>query len=679
MVLIVALSGCQEPGAGTGRPGMEAGEAGVPAGGIDRSLMDPSVAPGDDFYRHANGAWLESFKLPPDLASFGAFREVFETSQERVRSLIEELSMAGPPAGSIEQKIGDYYASFMDTATVDAAGFEPIAGELEVIAGIDTVAALTAAFGRSEREETDSPIRFGIEIDRKNPARFIASLGHGGLGLPERDYYLEESERFASIREAYQHHIARMLNLVDRPAMAELAAQVLALETEIARAHWPRADRRNRDLTYNLHTYRELTEKYTDFDWREYFEAVGVVPEVINVNHPGAMAPLIGIVNRTPLPVWRAYLAYHLVAGNAAYLAGRIDEANFDFYGKVLQGQEEQRPRWRRAVQLVSGRNGLGDAVGQVYVGRYFPARSKALMEELVENLRAAFRERITDLDWMGEETRTRALEKLEAFLPKIGYPEEWRDYTDVRINRNDLMANVRNLRRYYEADGIARLSRPTDRNEWFMPAHTVNAFYNPSFNAITFPAGILAPPFFDPEADPALNYGAIGAVIGHEMGHGFDDQGSKVDARGVQENWWTDEDRARFEERTAALVRQYSNYEPVPGIHIDGAFTLGENIGDLGGLEIAYHAYRASLGGVEPPVLDGFTGDERFFLAFAQVWRSKMREELLVARLKSDPHSPPPYRANGVVRNVDAFYRAFGVGEDAALYLPPGERVRIW
>ena len=646
---------------------------------VDVTLIDRSISPGDDFYRFANGTWLETYELPADKSAFGNFHELFEISQERVQSLIEELAAARPETGSVEQKIGDYYSSFLDVARLNELGHTPIEGELAGIRAIDSVATLAAALGRSDRESSISPIGFGIEIDRKDPSRFIASVGHSGIGLPERDYYLEETERFSAIRDSYQAHIARMLELVDHPDAVNVATEVLRLETEIARIHWPRSDRRNRDLTYNLSSPAELAASYPDFPWQAFFEASGVVPEVVNVRHPSAIGPLVQLVNDTPLPIWRAYLTYHLVSNNAPFLSAEIDQANFEFRGQILRGQPEQRERWRRAVSLVSGGRGLGDAIGQVYVDRYFPPQSKADMQVLVENLRGALRERIAALDWMGEDTKARAFEKLDAFLPKIGYPDEWRDFSSVEIDATDLMGNVRQLRAYFEADAIARLSQPTDRDEWFSPAQTVNAFYNPQFNAITFPAGILEPPFFNPDADPAVNYGAIGAVIGHEMGHGFDDQGSKSDGRGIQVNWWTEEDRQRFEAKASRLAEQYSAYEAVPGTRIDGRFTLGENIGDLGGINIAYHAYRASLNGQEPPVIDGLTGDQRFFIAFAQLWRSMIREEVTLARLKSDPHAPPPYRANGVVRNVDTWYEAFDVGEDAALYLAPEERVSIW
>lgn len=648
-------------------------------GNVDLSLMKPDVAPGDDFYRYANGAWLDSYQLPPDKTAFGNFYELRDKAQDRVQALIESLAGGSPEPGSIEQKIGDYYASFMDTGTLDGRGLEPIRGELDAIAAIDDVGALAAAFGRAELDNGISPIGFGLEIDRKDPSRFIAGLYHAGLGLPERDYYLEDGERFAGIRAAYRDHIAELLTLAGKAEAAALAPDVLALETAIAGEHWARADRRDRDLTYNLNSYQELIEKYKDFNWKSYFEGVGATPRVVNVNHPSALPGLIRLVNETPLPVWRAYLAYHLISNNAPFLSTALDDANFAFYGPVLFGQTEQRERWRRAVSLVGAADGLGDAIGQVYVERYFPPRSRELMLALVANLQRALGERIRALTWMGDETKVQALEKLAGFLPKIGYPDEWRDFSSVTITRDDLMGNIRGLRAYFHADMLDRLSRPTDRHEWFLPPQTVNAFYTPQFNAITFPAGILEPPFFDPDADPAVNYGAIGAVIGHEMGHGFDDQGSKSDANGMQRNWWSDEDRKRFETRAAELVRQYSAYEPVPGVFVDGEFTLGENIGDLGGINIAYHAYRMSLAGAEAPVIDGLTGDQRFFIAFAQLWRSMMREEAILTQIKSDPHSPAPYRANGVVRNVDAWYDAFGIGAEHALYLPPEERVSIW
>jgi len=649
--------------------------------GVDLANIDPTVKPGNDFYRYANGQWLDSYELPPDRSMFGSFVALQERSQERVRELVEALAGNHPEPGSVEQKIGDYYASFMNQDDVNARGIEPLRKQLDAIAAIDSIGALARAFGRAEVEGNLAPFAFGVEIDRMDPQRWIAGVSVEGLGLPDRDYYLEDTDQFKQIREAYQDNIRTILGLSGySEADASAAADaVMALETAIAKQQWPRADRRNRDLTYNLETLDGFEGRYPGFPWREFFEAAGRVPNELNVRYPSAMAPVIEIVDDTDLDTWRAYLTDHLVTGNAALLSQAIDDATFEFYGRALRGQPEQYERWRRGISLVGGNQGLGDAIGQVYVQHYFPAASKAAMEALVANLQAALRQRIAGLPWMSEDTKTYAFEKLEAFTPNIGYPNEWRDYSDVRIDPDDLVANARQLREHYLKEDLARLDEPTDPHEWFMSPQTVNAYYVPQFNSITFPAAILEAPFFDPAADPAVNYGAIGAVIGHEMGHGFDDQGSKSDARGVQRNWWTDEDRSRFDARTSKLAAQYSGYEPVPGTSIDGEFTLGENIGDLGGIEVAYTAYRLSLGDKEPPVIDGYTGDQRFFLAYAQIYRAMTRDETLVTLLKSDPHSPPEFRVNGVVRNVDAWYDAFEVQPGDALYLPPEARVGIW
>ena len=666
----IAVAGNQPPAAA----GPEIGDWGV-----DLDNRKPDVRPGDDFFVYASGHWLETYELPADKTSFGSFTALHDQSQERVRDLVNELSDAQPQAGSVEQKIGDYYSSFLDQATIDAIGVEPLAEDLKAISEISDLTMLVEAFGRSDLSGTTAPITFGIEIDRMNPDRWIAGVGLGGMGLPDRDYYLDESERFVDIRNAYVANIEALLTLAGYENAAEAAPAILAVETAIAETQWPRAERRNRDLTYNLMSLEDFEAAYPGIPWRPFMKASGAVPEELNVRYPSTVQPLVELVTQTDMETWRAYLTYHLVVGNSFALAAEIDEARFDFFSRTLRGQPEQRERWRRGVSLVGGRSGLGDAIGQVYVQRYFPAESKAMMEELVENLREALRQRIAGLDWMTEETKEYAFEKLAAFTPNIGYPNKWRDFSGISIDGDNLMSNVRQLRALQREIALDRLNRPTDREEWFMTPQTVNAYYVAQFNSITFPAGILAPPFFDPAADPAVNYGAIGAVIGHEMGHGFDDQGSKSDARGVQRNWWTDEDRARFEERAARLAEQYSAYEPVEGTFIDGEFTVGENIGDLGGLNVAYHAYKLSLNGAEPPIIDGLTGDQRFFLAYAQVWRSKTRDEALVSRLKSGPHSPAEFRVNGVVRNMDAWYAAFDVQPDDALYLPPEERVSIW
>ena len=694
LVLALVLAACQPgseepatpeaqaPAAGATEATAAEADAGRPeigAWGVALDNRDESVRPGDDFFRYSSGRWLASYELPADKTSFGSFHALHDRSQERVRGLIEELAAADSSPGSVEQKVGDFYASFMDVETINAKGHAPLTPDLTAIAAIDDLESLARAFGRSDLKATNSPLGLGVEIDRRNPDRWIVGVALAGLGLPDRDYYLEDSERFAGLRSAYVAHIEKMLTLIGHDKAADAAGRIMALETAIAEQQWPRADRRDRDLTYNLMSFEALLARHPQFPWQAFFAAGGVVPAELNLRHPSAMAPLIEIITTTDLDTWRAYLTFHLLARNARYLAEDIDDANFEFFGRALRGQQEQRERWRRAISVVAGRDGLGDAIGQLYVARYFPPESKAMMEELVENLRSALRERIAALEWMTEDTKAYALEKLEAFTSNIGYPNKWRGFDDVSIDALDLVSNVRQLRAHQRAEALARLTKPTDREEWFMTPQTVNAYYVPQFNSITFPAGILEAPFFDPDADPAVNYGAIGAVIGHEMGHGFDDQGSKSDARGVQRNWWTDEDRARFELRSKALAEQFSTYEPVPGTFIDGRFTLGENIGDLGGVNMAYHAYRLSLNGEEAPVIDGLTGDQRFFMAYAQVWRSKTRDETLVSRLKSDPHSPAAFRVNGIVRNVDAWYEAFDVQPTDKLYLAPEARVSIW
>lgn len=652
--------------------------------GVDLSARDESVKPGDDFFRYANGTWLKTYELKPDQARYGSFLVLRDRSEERVKAIIEDLAKQEAAPGSIEQMIGDYFASFMDTERLNALGVEPLKPDLERIAAIASKDELIKAFARTDIDGTTAPIGGGMSIDRKDPDHYLFSVGQSGLGLPDRDYYLEDSERFRKIREAYKAHIARMLGFTGM-AEADAAAaaeRILALETGIAKAHWPRAELRNRDKTYNVYTLDALEENFPGLDWRAFLAAGDLdlaKLDKVNVSTPSAIEGLIKVINDTPLDDWKAYLSFHLIRGNASLLSEEIDEANFDFFGRTLNGQPEQRDRWKRGVQLVGSLNGLGEAIGQVYVARYFPPESKAKMVQLVENLRAAYADRIKNLDWMGEETKKEALAKLAAFRPKIGYPDKWRSYEGLEIHRDDLFGNAHRVRAFFHKDEVERLGKPTDRDEWFMTPQTVNAYYNPQFNEIVFPAAILQPPFFDPNADMAVNYGGIGGVIGHEMGHGFDDQGSKSDAHGIQRNWWTPEDRARFEERTRALVAQYNAFEPIEGQHVNGQLTLGENIGDLGGLSIAYHAYKIALGGEEPPVLDGFTGDQRFFLGWAQVWKSKQRENLLLRRLKSDPHSPPEFRVNGVVRNVDPWYDAFGIQPDNTLYLAPEERVRIW
>lgn len=648
--------------------------------GVDMTAAKPDVTWGDNFFVAANGTWLDTFEIPASRTGYGAFNVLADRSRDRVKAIIDDLAAGSFEPGSIEQKISDYYNAYLDVEAVNALGITPLQPSLDRVAVIQSMDDLVRVFGREGLEGGEAPITLFVGLNRGNPDRTVLNIGLGGMGLPDRDYYLQDSERFIGVREAYVAHIAQMLGFAGIEGAQEKAAAILALETRIAEQQWPRSERRNRDRIYNPMSYADFKAEYTGFDWDSFLAENGVEGlEDVNVSHPEPVAAAIGIINSASLDDWKAYLSYHLISNNAALLSEEIDNANFDFYGRTLRGQQEQRERWERGVLRVGSINALGDAIGQVYVDRYFPAEAKNQMVDLVENLRAAMDVRIDALEWMGPETKVQAKDKLASFRPKIAYPDVWRDRSGIDIVAGDLFQSARNISAFNQADAAARLKRPSDRERWGMTPQTVNAYYNAQFNEIVFPAAILQPPFFDPAADPAVNYGGIGAVIGHEMGHGFDDQGSKSDGKGIQRNWWTDEDRANFDVKTDALAAQYDAFEPVPGHFVDGRFTLGENIGDLGGLSMAYHAYKLSLDGKEAPVIDGLTGDQRFFLAWAQVWKRKTRDEALVNLLKSDPHSPGEFRVNGVVRNMDEWYEAFGVQEGDAMYLPPEERISIW
>lgn len=666
--------------AGTEAPTLNNGKPELGTFGVDLSNRDLTVRPGDDFARYANGTWIDNFEMPADRSRFGAFDNLAKISNQRINTIIQDLVNSEPAAGTMEQKIADYYRSYMDVDALNTLGIEPLRPGLAAIDAIASVADLTQAFGHASLDTTATPIGFGIGADRVDPDRNQLAVSIGGISLPDRDYYLLDDARFVEIRAAYRTHIMHMLDFAGFADTDQMADAVIELETEIARIMWPRDQRRDRDLTYNPMTYAEFKSSYPGFNWDSYFAAAGVEGlEDLNIVYPSAISPIIDLINSVSLDDWQAYLAYQLISNNASILSEEIDNENFAFYGTTLSGQPQQRERWERAAARVGGGNSLGEPLGQIYVARYFPESAKKQMEDLVENLRESLRESILQNSWMDEATRREAEAKLSAFRPKIAYPDKWEDLSSIDIASGDLFANARAVREFFYWDNIGDLHKPTDRDEWGMTPQTVNAYYNPSFNEIVFPAGILQPPFFDPNADMAVNYGAIGVVIGHEMGHGFDDQGSKVDARGIQRDWWTDSVRAQFDALTSRLADQYSAFEPVPGQQIDGRFTLGENIGDVGGLSVAYRAYHIALNGQEAPVIDGLTGDQRFFLGYAQVWLGKIREDALVSQLKSDPHSPAEFRIQGAVRNHDAWYPAFDVTTGDKLYLSPDERVHIW
>ena len=680
--LSLALSANAVHAAESAKPAKAANAPALGTWGIDLTSRNTAIKPGDDFNAYANGHWIATYELKDYETRFGSFDLLSDQAEADVRTIIEGLqARTDLVPGSDEQKVRDYYASYMDTKARDAAGIKPLQPLLDKIAGIDSIAKLTAAFGSADVDGTNAPIGAGISMDRKDPNRYLIGIGVGGLGLPDKDYYLNPDARFVAIREAYVQHIARMLGFTGVADGQARAQAVLALETELAKTHWDRAQRRDRVKTYNLTPFAELQSKYPGYDWAAFLKTQGfaATPSEVNISTPSSVLPVIDIINKTPLSVWRDYLAFHAVRNNASLLSSEIDNASFAFTGKVLSGQKAQRDLWKRGVAQVADPDGLGEAVGKMYVAKYFKPESKAAMDALVENLRKALRSNIEQLTWMGPATKAEAFHKLETFRPKIGYTTKWRNFDKVSIVPGDVMANAVAMRAYYNQDQVQRQGTVPDREEWGMTPQMVNAYYNSSFNEVVFPAAILQPPFFDVNADAAVNYGGIGAVIGHEMGHGFDDQGSKSDFAGIQRNWWTDQDRALFEVQVKALGEQFDSYCPYTGQCVNGKLTMGENIGDLGGLSMAYTAYHMSLNGKPAPVIDGLTGDQRFFLAWAQVWQAKNREEAMVNQMKADPHSPPQYRINGPVRNLDAWYAAFGVKPGDALYVAPEKRVRIW
>jgi putative endopeptidase len=643
--------------------------------GVDLAAGDHRVHPGDDFFAYANGSWNESFVIPADHSSYGPFNALEELSTERVRGIIEAAGGAHPPAGTPEQQIGDYYASYMDEGAIEAAGLAPAEPDLKRISAAssrESLARLFALPGFASLFDIDLPADF------RNPDRYAVLISESSLGLPDRDYYRKDDPSLKALREKYQAYITKMLTLGGTADAAARARDILAFETAVARVQWPIEKRRDVDATWNPRTRAQLLEYAPGFPWAAFLDAaqLGARQDLV-LAELGAIRELAELFNHTPVPTLQAWLTFQYLSGHAPYLPRRFDAARFEFYGRTLRGQLEQRERWKRAVDEVN--SALGEPVGRLYAAQYFPPESKAKMLALCGDLLAALSERLDALDWMSAETRSRAHEKLATFTLKIGYPDEWKDYSQLLIRRDDLLGNVRRAAEWHWSYQVARLDRPVDRAEWQMNPQDINAYYNPSNNEIVFPAAILQPPFFDPHADSAVNYGAIGAVIGHEIGHGFDDQGRKFGPDGALEDWWTAQDAQVFGARTARLIHEYSAFEALPGLKVNGANTVGENIGDLGGLNMAYEAYRISLHAAPAPVIDGLTGAQRFFLAYAQVWRSKYRDGALRELVLSDVHSPDKFRVNGPLPNIDAWYEAFNVQPGDKLYLKPEDRVRIW
>jgi putative endopeptidase len=667
--------------------------------GFDPSSLSPDIDPGDDFFAYANQKWLDANPLPPEYSRFGAFNLLREKSTSDVQSLVDDLVANSDGLPASEKRIVDAYNAYLDTAAIDAAGLAPAQPYLEAIREAKTLDALATLWGSPNYA---SPFGGFVTVDAKEPTRYSVYCGSRGLGLPDRTYYLDDSEKGRGIQEKYRSYTAFLLGEAGYENAADMAQRVYELEDQIARTvSWDRTVRRNRDLTYNAMTPQELNDAAGKFPLGALLEASGFdstdrfivsdlppseervkelgLSEDVVAKIGGGTPAMLALLSDTPIDVLQAWTVKEFLSDNAAVLPTRFDEASFDFSGRTLSGTPEQRPRWKRAIGETERM--LGELVGSSYVQRYFPPENKAAMQELVANLRTALAQSIDEIEWMSEATKEEARAKLEMFDPKIGYRDNLETYDSLEISPDQPLANRMAAAQWRRDDNLSKLGGPIDRTEWGMLPQTVNAYYSPTKNEIVFPAGILQQPFYGASADPAVNYGGIGAVIGHEMGHGFDDQGSKSDGTGLLRNWWTDEDRAAFDKLGDMLVEQYDQFCPLDDGEtcVNGRFTLGENIGDVGGLNLAYRAYKLSLNGEEAPVIDGLTGDQRFFLAWAQVWRSQQREDNYRRRLRTDPHSPEEYRVNGVVRQMDAWYDAFEVTADDALYLPPEERVTIW
>lgn len=644
------------------------------ASGIHTDELDPTIRPQDDLFRHVNGKWIDRTEIPSDKARYGSFYVLAEEAEKAVRDIIVEAQEAAP--GTEERKFGDLYASFMDEARAEELGSTPLQPMLEAVGHVDSTDAVLKQLGRLERTGITGFAQLFVDNDPGNPERYLVFIEQGGLGLPDESYYREY--KFADVRAKYLPFLENMFTLAGLDDAAERARRVFALETELAAHHWDNVASRDSEKTYNLKAWSEIGGPDLSGWLNELDPPEGSFAEVV-VRQPSFLDGLATLLTDDRVEDWKDWMRWQIIRSSAAYLSSDFVNANFDFYGKTLTGTPELRERWKRGVSFVEGM--MGEAVGRIYIDRHFPPAAKAAMDILVDNLTEAYRQSIAGLAWMTEETQKRALDKLNKFTPKIGYPVKWRDYSTLEASATDLIGNLRAGSEFEFQRELGKIGKPLDRDEWFMTPQTINAYYNPGFNEIVFPAAILQFPFFDETRDAAANYGAIGAVIGHEIGHGFDDQGSKYDGDGRLTDWWTAEDRAAFEKLTGSLIEQYNALAPrqVPDHHVNGALTIGENIGDLGGLGIAWKAYLISLGGEEPPVIDGMTGAERFFLSWAQAWQLKARDEEVIRLLAIDPHSPNEFRCNQIVRNLDGFYETFGVTEADELWLSPEDRVTIW
>lgn len=641
----------------------------APPSGLDLAGLDRGVRPQDDLFSFVNGTWLRSTEIPPDRSSYGTFDRLTEKSQADVR----EIAEADPGADPEAHKISDLYASFLDPARLDQLGAAPLAAEFARIDALTGPADLAAYFGHRARAGLSSPVAFAIGQDARNAVAYVAGADQAGTTLPDRDYYLLTDSRYVTIRDRFRGYVSQLLGLAGVADGDHAAAGVLALETRLAKAQWTKVALRDPVASYNKFPVAQAP----GLEWPRFLDAAGISTDALVIGEPSFFTALGSALTDVPMQDWKAYLKFTAADDDAAYLSTAFADAAFEFHGKVLQGRQEQRPRWKRAVSLVNAE--MGEAVGRRYVERHFPAEAKQRIDALVGNLLATYRTSIDQLDWMSEATKVEARDKLAKLAVKIGYPATWKDYSALEVRRDDLIGNVARSAAVEFVREAAKLGKPVDRGEWFMTPQTVNAYYNSTLNEVVFPAAILQRPFFDAAADDAVNYGAIGAVIGHEISHGFDDQGRKYDATGNLRDWWTPEDERRFTERTAGLVAQYGAYTPVEGGKVNGELTLGENIADLSGVTVSLRAYHHALGDTAAPMLDGFSGDQRFFLGWAQAWRDKIRDDALRQQLLSDPHSPAPDRTNGVVTNVPGFYEAFGLVPGDRLFRPAQERVSLW
>jgi putative endopeptidase len=646
--------------------------------GVILKNMDTLVKPGDNFTAYVNGTWMKKTHIPADKSYYGAMDIIGDQAEKDVRAIIEESAKGDFKDGSNEQKIGDYYQSYMDMKARDAKGIQPIMPELKQIDAIANYSEVAAWFGAAGAKSQMAPLSVSVAEDFKDPTKYMLMTWQGGLGMPEREYYMLSDAKSKEIRTKYLAHMVKMLELCGIQNAAEKANRIMALETLIASKHMKKEDTRNTVALYNKYAVKDLTKLTGDFDWKAMLKTAGTEnQDSIVVAQVDYAKNLSAIVKSTPLDTWKDYLKWCVITSSGSDLTSALDKEDFDFYGKTLYGKPEQQPQWKRAVSAVN--NAMGEIIGEVYVKKHFTPEAKERMTELVKNLLKAYEESIKTLDWMSADTKKEALSKVSKFLLKIGYPDKWRDYSDLKIVKGDHYGNARRASEFEYNRKLHKMGKPVDKTEWGMTPQTVNAYYNPTFNEIVFPAAILQPPFFDMNADDAVNYGSIGAVIGHEIGHGFDDQGKDFDGNGVMRNWWTDADLTAFKQKTGALVSQYNEFQVFPDLHVNGAYTLGENIGDLGGLTIGLKAYKMSLKGKPAPKMDGFTGVQRVFIGWGQVWNEKAREAALRSQVASDPHSPAKFRVNGIVRNLPEFYEAFNVKPGDSLYLAPEKRVRIW